>query len=154
MTIGENIRYYRKEKGLTQKELGNMCGINEVQIRRYELGGSNPKLETIQKIAKALNVEPYALDDRLINIRIGYQTLQYLESELDRIYNYSGDISAKEKYRKEIERSILQFQNELMELELNEPKLLNNYRLLNEEGKKEANKRIEELTEITRYTKK
>lgn len=154
MTIGENIRYYRKEKGLTQKELGNMCGINEVQIRRYELGGSNPKLETIQKIAKALDVEPYALDDRLFNIRIGYQTLQYLESELDRIDNYSRDISAKEKYRKEIERSILQFQNELKELELNERELLNNYRLLNEEGKKEANKRIEELAEITRYTKK
>lgn len=65
MTIGENIKYFRKEKGLTQKELGNLCGINEVQIRRYELGGSNPKLETIQKIATALGVEPYALDDRL-----------------------------------------------------------------------------------------
>lgn len=120
MTIGENIKHFRKEKGLTQKELGNLCGINEVQIRRYELGGSNPKLETIQKIATALGVEPYALDDRLFNISIGHQTLQYLQSELQRIDNYSGDIAVKEKYRKEqVEKMIIQLQNELNELENN-----------------------------------
>ena len=58
MTVGENIRRIRKEKGLTQKELGKLCGINEAQIRRYELGGknSNPKIETIEKIAVALDV--------------------------------------------------------------------------------------------------
>lgn len=58
MTVGENIRRLRKERGLTQKQLGKLCGINEVQIRRYELGGenSNPKIETIEKIANALGV--------------------------------------------------------------------------------------------------
>lgn len=58
MTVGENIRKLRKEKGLTQKQLGTLSGINEVQIRRYELGGknSNPKIETLKKIASALDV--------------------------------------------------------------------------------------------------
>lgn len=55
MTIGENIRKIRKEKGLTQKQLGELCKINEVQIRQYELGKANPKIETINKIASALN---------------------------------------------------------------------------------------------------
>lgn len=54
MTVGEKIRRIRKEKGLTQKQLGELCGINEVQIRRYEIAKANPKIETIQKIASAL----------------------------------------------------------------------------------------------------
>lgn len=46
----------RKEKGLTQKELGDLCGINEANIRKYEADKQNPKIETIEKIAKALGV--------------------------------------------------------------------------------------------------
>ena len=56
MAIGENIKRIRKEKGLTQKALGERCKINEVQIRQYELGKANPKIETIQRISNALNV--------------------------------------------------------------------------------------------------
>lgn len=69
MSLGENIKRIRKEKGLTQKELGIISGINEAQIRRYELGGknSNPKRETIEKIAEALEVPVYELIDDLQN---------------------------------------------------------------------------------------
>ena len=56
MTAGKNIRKLRKEKGLTQKKLGELCGMNEVQIRQYELGKANPKYETLKKIADALDV--------------------------------------------------------------------------------------------------
>lgn len=56
MTIGENIRAIRKEKGLTQKELGRLCGIAEITIRQYESEKYQPKIETIEKIAKALEV--------------------------------------------------------------------------------------------------
>ena len=56
MTVGENIRKIRKEKGLTQKQLGKLCQMNEVQIRQYELGKANPKIETVDKIASALGV--------------------------------------------------------------------------------------------------
>lgn len=56
MTIGELIRAARQEKGWTQKELGLKCGINEVQIRKYELEKSNPKIETLEKITKALEI--------------------------------------------------------------------------------------------------
>ncbi len=56
MTVGENIRRIRKEKGLTQKQLGELCNpqIAEANIRKYELGKANPKIETIDKIASAL----------------------------------------------------------------------------------------------------
>lgn len=49
MTVGENIRKLRKERGLTQKQLGELCGINEADKQ-------NAKIETIEKIAKALGV--------------------------------------------------------------------------------------------------
>ena len=54
---GDLIRKYRKEKGFTQKQLGDLCGIADSNIRKYENGRQNPKFETIQKIANALDRE-------------------------------------------------------------------------------------------------
>ena len=56
MTVGERIRAARKAKGLTQKQLGEACGIAEPTIRRYELGKLNPKFETLEKIAVPLGI--------------------------------------------------------------------------------------------------
>lgn len=36
MSVAENIKRIRKKRGFTQKELGNLCGINEANIRKYE----------------------------------------------------------------------------------------------------------------------
>lgn len=79
MAIGENIRKIRMSKGMTQKELGEKSGINPAQIRRYELGGknSNPKLETLQKIATALEVSVADLDPRI------FTDISSLEKKLD-----------------------------------------------------------------------
>ena len=60
MTTGEKIRAARKQAHLTQKQLGELCGIAEPTIRRYELGKLNPKKETLEKIAVQLGV--YYLD--------------------------------------------------------------------------------------------
>ena len=35
-SIGQKIRQIRIEKGLTQKQLGDMCGIADSNIRKYE----------------------------------------------------------------------------------------------------------------------
>lgn len=56
MSIGENIKKIRKEKGLTQKELGKLINVSESQIGSYENGYRNPKIVTIRKISKALDV--------------------------------------------------------------------------------------------------
>lgn len=61
MTVGENIKRIRKKKGLTQRRLGELCGINEANIRKYESGKQNPKIETLARIASALNVDTYDL---------------------------------------------------------------------------------------------
>ena len=56
MTVGENIRKFRKLQGLTQKKLAELSGLNEVTIRSYEAGKYKPKIETIKKIADALGL--------------------------------------------------------------------------------------------------
>ena len=67
MTVGENIKRFRLEKGMTQKQLGDKCGIADSAIRRYELGGANPKIETLIKIADALDVDVYELNPERLN---------------------------------------------------------------------------------------
>lgn len=61
MTIGERIKKLRLEKGLTQQQLSEKCGIDSANLRKYELGKQNPKFETIERIAKALEVSPFDL---------------------------------------------------------------------------------------------
>lgn len=56
MSIGENIRYYRKKKGLTQKKLAELTGLAEITIRQYESCKYEPKTENLLKIRKALDV--------------------------------------------------------------------------------------------------
>lgn len=55
-TIGENIRAARKRAGLTQKALGEKCGMPDSQIRQYELGIINAKLPQITRIADGLGI--------------------------------------------------------------------------------------------------
>lgn len=63
MTVGDNIRKIRKEKKLTQKELGKLCGMGEAQIGAYENGYRSPKMETLKKVANALNISYFELLD-------------------------------------------------------------------------------------------
>jgi len=44
----------RKEKGITQKELEELTGINQSAIARVESGDSNPKISTLTKLLAPL----------------------------------------------------------------------------------------------------
>lgn len=57
MTIGERIKAFRKGKGLSQKELGEILGVSGAMIGQYETGQRKPRLDTLQRIATALGVE-------------------------------------------------------------------------------------------------
>ena len=61
MTTGELIRGARKKKGLTQRELGELLGMSDVGVAQWEKGLRNPRLETRQRIAKALDIDVTAL---------------------------------------------------------------------------------------------
>lgn len=58
-TIEEKIKQIRKEKGMTQKELAEKMGVTYTVISGYERGKRKPKIETIIRIANALNVSTF-----------------------------------------------------------------------------------------------
>lgn len=56
MTIGENIKRIRIDKGLTQRDLAAKLQITQQSIAQYENGKRIPKIYTARKIADALQV--------------------------------------------------------------------------------------------------
>jgi len=61
LTIGNNIKKYRIAQGLTQKQLGERCGMADSAIRRYESDRGNPTEKTLSRIAEALGIAPWEL---------------------------------------------------------------------------------------------
>lgn len=69
MTLGQNIKKYRKQKGLTQSELAEMIDLKNITIRKYESDDREPSIETITKIAAALEVPAGKLiEDNTFNL--------------------------------------------------------------------------------------
>lgn len=61
--VGEKVRYYRNLKGLTQEQLAEAVDTYGSYIGRLERGEQNVQLETLQRIADALQISIYALFD-------------------------------------------------------------------------------------------
>ena len=60
--IGEAIKQARKEKNLTQEELGERIGVKRSQICKLEKGKSSITLSTMAKVFKALGFATGTLD--------------------------------------------------------------------------------------------
>jgi transcriptional regulator with XRE-family HTH domain len=57
VTIGENIRKYRLQKGMSQDRLSKLADVAFHTIVKIESGETpNPTIETVRKIAAALGV--------------------------------------------------------------------------------------------------
>ena len=56
-----NLKKIRKNKGITQASLAELCETSTSYIGQIEIGNRFPSLEMIEKIAKALNIRPYIL---------------------------------------------------------------------------------------------
>ena len=57
-TISKNIRKLREQKGISQDRLSKLADISLNTIAKLELNETqNPTIETLQKIAKALDVK-------------------------------------------------------------------------------------------------
>jgi len=56
-----NIKKCRKQAGLTQEKLAELCNTDPCYIRQIESGRRFPSVTYIEKIASALNVMPYIL---------------------------------------------------------------------------------------------
>jgi DNA-binding XRE family transcriptional regulator len=63
--FGRRVRELRAREGLSQDGLAHTSGIHLTSIGRIERGGREPRLTTIQKLAKGLGVEPGELTNGL-----------------------------------------------------------------------------------------
>jgi len=77
--LSKNIRFLRKKAGLTQAELADKLGIKRAMISTYEEARSEPKLITLQHIAKFF----------------GYNIHQLVEENIDSSTQVSADTSGQ-----------------------------------------------------------
>lgn len=54
--LGERLKSLRKERKLTQEELGRKVNVTKVSISGYENGNRSPDTETLQKLADFFEV--------------------------------------------------------------------------------------------------
>ena len=84
MTTGQRIRDARKAAGLTQKELAQRLGLSFQSVAQWENDLRNPKIETLQKIAEALEISPEKLfgsrEERILCIQ---KTLDDVQRDID-----------------------------------------------------------------------
>src|SRR5271168_1574534 len=57
MNIGITIRTYRLQKGMSQGDIEKRTGLLRCYLSRVENGHTVPSLETLQKIAHALDIQ-------------------------------------------------------------------------------------------------
>lgn len=142
--IGEKIKEVRKEKELTQRELAERLGTTPQNIAQYETGKRNPKRETLQKIAQALNVPLSDLipdneitvkriekDGTLSVIGTGWDVVQKVQDEQKENISRFTDNAPTGRYKK----------------------LLNRFNNLNFSGQDKAIEQVELLTKIPEYRK-
>ena len=56
-----NLKKWRKERGISQKELAERCKAAHSYIRQIESRKGHPSFVFIEKLAHASNIEPYQL---------------------------------------------------------------------------------------------
>lgn len=134
--IGEIIKEARKSHGLTQKQLAEIVGCATGTIQQYELGKRQPRLEQITKIAIVLEIQFHELLD--------YSSFP---SDND-LNNVIRDLSDNKEFKK------LDFFESITDYSIfpDITIIAESFQILNETGRKEAKKRIEELTKISDYT--
>lgn len=57
MSLGKNIANLRKEKGLTQAELGDLLGVSNQAVSKWEMEMTMPDVMLLPQIANVLGVD-------------------------------------------------------------------------------------------------
>lgn len=77
----ENLKFYRKQKGITQEKLSEKCECATPTIGNMECGRQLPSFDMIVKIAAALDISPADLF-----LRDASKSQSQLQSTLQEIF--------------------------------------------------------------------
>lgn len=95
--LGLKIRFYRKEKKMTQEKLAEICGFHPTYIGQLERGEKTASVETLYRISRGLNTSMCSLLDDVelstkagenenIPLSIYYQLLSVPQEKQDKVY--------------------------------------------------------------------
>jgi transcriptional regulator with XRE-family HTH domain len=191
MTIGQRIRTARKAAGLTQADLAKILDIPYQGVSQWERDLRNPKMETLEKIATALNISVFDLmgvqeDNGLVTVPISGELASLLGLDDNDTGIVIGNIHPKSEAataltdlygddlveaQQEALRTISRIKEKLdgasfrklsnadaykagfLQFKSDEDRLAFFYGKLNDDGKRVAADRIQELSEIPKYQK-
>ncbi len=70
--IGKAIKQARKERNLTQEELGKLIGVQKAQISRLESNANNATMETLLRVFTALRAKvKFQIELPNLNLSVG-----------------------------------------------------------------------------------
>jgi transcriptional regulator with XRE-family HTH domain len=59
--LGQNLRAYRKARGLSQEAFADVLGVHRTYVGGLERGERNLTLRSVERIAARIELEPLAL---------------------------------------------------------------------------------------------
>jgi transcriptional regulator with XRE-family HTH domain len=97
--IGSTIRAYRLQKGMSQGDIEKRTGLLRCYLSRVENGHTVPSLETLQKIAYALDLQlaqffsDEAVSREMSTLRLSEEEIRFLTQ----IQRYSARLSENDR---------------------------------------------------------
>lgn len=61
--LGTKLREARERSGLTQEQVAQRSGVHATEVSRIEAGKRDPRVTTLRRLAKAVEVKPGQLLD-------------------------------------------------------------------------------------------
>ena len=92
--FGDRLKELRKNNNISQEKLGELLGVSSNAIYSWEISGTQPSLETINKLAEYFGVTT----DYLLGV--DYNKLEKLKSALKENNLMAGDDLTIEELRK------------------------------------------------------
>ena len=86
--IGTRIRKFGEDRGLNQKEFGDMIGVSNSRISNWEQGINRPDADILADICVALNVSP----SELLDVRLSSDELNDKERKIIMSYRAKTDL--------------------------------------------------------------
>ncbi|MGL4524705.1 MAG: helix-turn-helix domain-containing protein [Spirochaetia bacterium] len=65
----KNLKYYRKQKGLSQQKLAQACALSTNYIGEIEMARKFPSPDTMEKMIKVLDIQPETLFLEIVDHR-------------------------------------------------------------------------------------
>lgn len=150
------LKEARKEAGLTQKQLASMLGVATGTVQQWELSTRFPRVEMLEKLEEILGISffPVRKDMEEIAKQLGVPFKSVYSVVDEGKDSIALDIIAKvHKTLEKNGKSQMRYEEFLRTLDnaSHSALIMFAFEKLNDEGKKVAVERVEELTQIPKY---